>query len=114
MSEDKEVVEELEERPRRGRKPKEVEQSAPSEKVSPGIHFGLDMGAAVTIVCKYSQRREMAERLFTEHRGVNGLLLKVPACGLSVNYQGADRIPLGWNTCGCGNHVMVKWVEGAE
>ena len=109
MSDDNEVdaVETMEERPRRGRKPKVAED----EKSSVGIHFGLDMDAAVTIVCKYDRRREMAERLFSEHRDANGLLLRTPACGTSINYQGADIIPLGWNTCGCGQHHSINWVE---
>jgi hypothetical protein len=82
------------------------------QKLSEGIHFGVDINAAVVIVCKYSQRREMAERLFSEYRDEKGLTLIVPACGLSVCYQAADRIPIGWNTCGCGKHAMVKWMEG--
>lgn len=112
MNED-ETVEVQEERPRRGRRAK-AEQSDDSteQKLNVGIHFGIDMGAAVVVVCPYSRRREFAERLFSEYRNGEGLLLRVPACGQAINYQAADRIPLGWNSCGCGKHAMIKWMEG--
>ena len=90
---------------KRTRKPK-VEQ-----KNDTPFGFGIDNECAVVVKCQYSQRREMAERLFTVHREANGLTLRVPACGTSICYQGADRIPLGWNVCGCGKHSFIKWEE---
>ena len=108
-----EVMEEQEDRPRRGRPAKNARSEAKDDqKLSNGIHFDVDNAAAVVVVCPYSRRREFAERLFSEHRTAGGLLLRVPACGLSINYQGADRIPLGWNEYGCNRHAMIKWVEG--
>ena len=111
MSEDLEAEAMADEPKKRGRKPKAQELSTTEQKLSTGIHFGVDSEAAVVIVCSYNQRREYAERLFANHRDVNGLTLTVPACGTSITYQGADRIPLGWNQCGCSRHAFVKWME---
>jgi hypothetical protein len=107
-TEDQELTEAPEKEVKKTRGRKKTEQKAKL------FDFEVDNTCAVVVKCSYSKRREVAERLFTEYAGDDGLTLTVPACGVSIRYEDADRIPTTSRIrCLCGNnkHQIIRWQE---